>query len=95
MPITASSGTELTFRPPLMVPTLRVGAPSSGSGATSKRKALSASTACAALITAFTPICGIDPCAVTPRVRARSQSAPLWPITGRFPVGSPTTSAPA
>src|SRR2546426_1100895 len=95
IPITASSGTEFTLSPPLMVPTFSVGAPSNGSGATSNWKLLSWSTARAALITALTPICGIDPCAVTPRVRARNQSAPLCPMTGRFPVGSPTTIPPA
>src|SRR5207302_182024 len=60
-----------------------------------KRRSASFSTARAALTTAFTPRSGIDPCAVTPRKRARSQSAPLWPMTGRLPVGSATTSAPA
>jgi hypothetical protein len=95
MPITASSGTELTFSPPRMVPTFKVGPPRSGSGATSKRNPASDRTAWAALTTAFTPLSGIDPCAVTPRVRACSQRAPLWPSTGTLPVGSPTIIAPA
>ena len=51
----ARSGTEFRLMPPLIVPTLRVGAPSKGWGVASKLKRSSLAMALAALLIALTP----------------------------------------
>jgi hypothetical protein len=54
-----------------------VGPPNTSCRCTLKSKPDSLTTACAALMTAFSPFSGIEPCAVTPRATAFSHKAPL------------------
>ena len=80
--IRASSGTELVFRPPRMVPTLSVGLPITGWESIGKWKCSRSPITFAILTMALSPTSGIEPCAVTPRVSTSNQASPLWPTYG-------------
>ena len=73
---THRSGTTLVATPPLMVLMLRVKPPSTGCGANGISIRSNSSSKGAIIMMAFSPRCGVEPCAVLPQVVISGQNTP-------------------